>query len=167
MKVEASMILVEKIGCYQISFSLIKSGNYNVSVSINNILIPQIEIIVNPFTADYTKSINRKSNYVVGEYIQFNIVSYDINENLVDTDSTSQYWIIPLGTDNSTPFNNREYIAQISGNRVFYYNLQITYIDTYTFNIKLYSNNISPFSNIKYNPDIASDYSIISNYCRK
>ena len=27
------MILVEKIGCYQISFTLIKSGNYNVSVS--------------------------------------------------------------------------------------------------------------------------------------
>ncbi len=74
MKVEASMILVEKIGCYQISFTLIKSGNYNVSVFINNILIPQIEITVNPSTADYTKSINRKSNYVVGEYIQFNIL---------------------------------------------------------------------------------------------
>ena len=78
MKVETSMILVEKIGCYQISFTLIKSGNYNVSVSINNILIPQIEIIVNPFTVDYTKSItniiSRKSNYVVGEYIQFNIL---------------------------------------------------------------------------------------------
>ena len=64
--------------CYQVSFTLIKSGNYNVSVSINNILIPQIEIIVNPFTVDYTKSItniiSRKSNYVVGEYIQFNIL---------------------------------------------------------------------------------------------
>ena len=55
-----------KNGCYQVSFTLIKSGNYNVSVFINNILIPQIEITVNPSTADYTKSINRKSNYVVG-----------------------------------------------------------------------------------------------------
>ena len=52
-----------KNGCYQVSFTLIKSGNYNVSVFINNILIPQIEITS---TADYTKSINRKSNYVVG-----------------------------------------------------------------------------------------------------
>ena len=78
MKVKASMILVEKIGCYQISFTLIKSGNYNVSVSINNILIPQIEITINPSTADYTQSItniiNRKSNYVVGEFNQFNIL---------------------------------------------------------------------------------------------
>ena len=49
---------------------------------------------------------------------------------------------------------------------MFYYNLKITYIDTYTFNVKLYSNNISPFSNIKYNPDIASDYSIISAFVR-
>jgi citrate lyase alpha subunit len=81
--------------CYQVSFTLIKSGNYNVSVSINNNLIPQIEITVNSSTADYIKSItniiSRKSNYVVGEYIQFNIVYYDINENLVDTDSTFQY----------------------------------------------------------------------------
>ena len=68
------MILVEKIGCYQISFTLIKSGNYNDSASINNILIPQIEITINPSTADYTKSINRKSNYVVGEFNQFNIL---------------------------------------------------------------------------------------------
>ena len=66
------MILVEKIGCYQISFTLIKSGNYNVSVSINNILITQIEITVNPSTADYTKSINRKSNYVLDNI--FNLI---------------------------------------------------------------------------------------------
>ena len=80
------------------------------------------------------------------------IVSYDINENLVYTDSTTQYTIIPLETDNSNPFNNREYIAQSYGNGVFYYNLQITYIDTYNFNVKLDSNNIdnSPFSNIKF-----------------
>ena len=78
MKVKASMILVEKIGCYQISFSLIKSGNYNVSASINNILITQIEITINPSTADYTKSItniiNRKSNYVVENI--FNLILF-------------------------------------------------------------------------------------------
>ena len=46
---------------------------------------------------------------------------------------------------------------------MFYYNLQITYIDTYTFNVKLDSNNIvnSPFSNIKFNPDIANDYRLL------
>jgi hypothetical protein len=44
---------------------------------------------------------------------------------------------------------------------VFYYNLQIIYIDIYTFNVKLDSNNISPFSNIKYNPDIANDYRLL------
>ena len=51
---------------------------------------------------------------------------------------------------------------------MFYYNLKITYIDTYTFNVKLDSNNIvnSPFSNIKFNPDISSDYSIISAFVR-
>ena len=51
---------------------------------------------------------------------------------------------------------------------MFYYNLKITYIDTYTFNVKLDSNNIvnSPFSTIKFNPDISSDYSIISAFVR-
>ena len=51
---------------------------------------------------------------------------------------------------------------------MFYYNLQITYIDTYFFNVKLDSNNLvySPFSNIKFNPDISSDYSIISTFVR-
>ena len=51
---------------------------------------------------------------------------------------------------------------------MFYYNLQITYIDTYNFNVKLDSNNIvnSHFSNIKFNPDISSDYSIISAFVR-
>ena len=46
---------------------------------------------------------------------------------------------------------------------MFYYNLKITYIDTYTFNVKLDSNNIvnSPFSNIKFNPDIANDYRLL------
>ena len=46
---------------------------------------------------------------------------------------------------------------------MFYYNLKITYIDTYTFNVELDSNNIvnSPFSNIKFNPDIANDYRLL------
>ena len=46
---------------------------------------------------------------------------------------------------------------------MFYYNLKITYIDTYTFNVKLDSNNIvnSPFSNIKFNPDITNDYRLL------
>ena len=157
-------------GCYEGSFTPIKSGTYNITITINNILIPQIKIVVNPSNADYTKSIviitNLKSSYVVGEYIQFQIISYDINDNLVDTDTTSEYKIIPLGTDPSNTFNNIEYTAQSLGNGIFTYKLQITYIDTYTFNVKLNNNDIvnSPFSNIKFTPDIASDYSIISTY---
>ena len=158
------------VGCYQASFTPIKSGTYNISISIDNILIPEIEIVVKPSVADYTKSIatilNVKSSYIVGEYIQFKIISYDINENLVDTDTSSQYKIIPLGADTSNSLNNLEYIAQSSGNGIFTYNLQIKYIDTYTFNVKLNNNDIvnSPFLNIKFTPDIASYYSIISTY---
>ena len=158
------------VGCYQASFTPIKSGTYNISISIDNILIPEIEIVVKPSVADYTKSIatilNVKSSYIVGEYIQFKIISYDINENLVDTDTSSQYKIIPLGADTSNSLNNLEYIAQSSGNGIFTYNLQITYIDTYTFIVKLNNNDIinSPFSNIKFTPDIARHYCIITTY---
>ena len=34
-------------------------------------------------------------------YIQFRIISYDINENLVDSNTSSQYKIIPLGAGTS------------------------------------------------------------------
>ena len=75
------------------------------------------------------------------------IISYDINGNLIDSDTNSEQKIIPLGTDSSNTFNNVEYIAKSSGNGIFTYKLQLTYIDNYTINVKLNNNDIlnSPF----------------------
>lgn len=174
--VEGTITDIENaIGCFDISLTLKKSGNYLTYFLINDIQIPQIELKVTPNNANYKYSSvqinNFKSNYIVGEYFIINITSYDEYENLVYDDTSSNYIIklySTIDTSDNNKFNGKSYNAISCENGTYYYNLTITTVDNYYINIYLNDENSeilnSPINNIIYTYSIASYNSKISTY---
>ena len=151
----------EQNGCYLAKFKPTKIGKYKTIILLNDLLIPPIEISINPSTPSkvesYVEIIDKKNKYYAGDSIKIKIICLDEFKNLIVEEKTFSIII----NDDSTKIYNPTY----EKNGIYTFSYQLTTIDTYKFNVLYEQNDIkdSPIENIILYPTKPSEKSKITD----
>jgi titin len=144
--------IVGSPGCFEIKFTPIKATTFVSKFLLNNIGLPEFTFNIIPNTivnTTYTTTYidNFTNTYIAGSKLSIYVKSYDSNNNLILSDTTTSFDIIVTGL--SPAYTNSYTPTNISGG-VYKYDLVLTTVNHYNTQVQLAGVDVlnSPFNNI-------------------
>jgi hypothetical protein len=140
-------------GCFEIKFTPIKATTFISKFLLNNIELPEFTFNIIPDTVvntTYTLTYidNFSNTYVAGSTLSIFVKSYDSNNNLILSDTTTGFNIIVTGI---SPASSNSYTPTNVSGGIYKYDLILTVANYYNIEVQLAGVDVinSPFNNIK------------------